>query len=55
MKSTSITKDPVAFSAGVIEVFSESKNDYLEVIAKADALMYTAKVNGKNRIESGIM
>jgi diguanylate cyclase (GGDEF)-like protein len=54
-KSISITESPVTFSAGAIEVLSESKIDYLEVIAKADALMYTAKVNGKNRIESGGM
>jgi diguanylate cyclase (GGDEF)-like protein len=45
---------PVTFSAGVVEFSSEhAKLNDLEVIAKADELMYTAKVNGKDRTESG--
>jgi diguanylate cyclase (GGDEF)-like protein/PAS domain S-box-containing protein len=43
----------ITFSAGVIEGSSDNPASHLDMIGKADELMYQAKVNGKDRIESG--
>ncbi len=49
-------KEPVTFSAGLVEVTRNidcvSEYDCQEILSKADKLLYIAKANGKNRIES---
>jgi diguanylate cyclase (GGDEF)-like protein len=47
-------KSPITFSAGVLEISPDSKiPNYMGLIAETDRLMYLAKVNGKDRNESG--
>lgn len=43
----------ITFSAGVVESSSDNPSSYLDMIRKSDELMYQAKVNGKDRVESG--
>jgi len=46
--------EPITFSAGLVEVTGGPafNTDSYSVLAKADKLLYKAKANGKNRIES---
>lgn len=42
---------PLIFSAGIIEIKNQEKNDLENLINSVDKLMYKAKLNGRNRIE----